>query len=257
MEMGMKKTAIIQVRTASTRLPQKCLLQINGKTILEHIVERLKFSNQLDEICIATTENSEDDILELIAEKLDIKIYRGDSNDVLDRFYKASLMMGSDIICRVTADDPFKDPVILDHFMTDFLAGEYDYLSNTIEATYPEGIDIEIFRFQALEKAWKEAELQSEREHVTPYIWKNPNLFNIFCKKNAEDLSSYRWTMDKPQDFVFIQQIYDRLYNPQKVFLMNDILAVLKKEPWLMDINCGIPRNEGYLKSIENESNNG
>lgn len=252
----MKKVAIIQVRTASTRLPRKCMLQISGMTILEHIVKRLEYSEELDDICIATTEQPEDDPIETLSGKLGTRLYRGSSDDVLDRFYQAAERCRADVICRVTADDPFKDPALVDQFIRKFNEKDCDYLSNTVEPTYPEGIDIEIFSMNALREAWRDARLKSEREHVTPYIWKQPNKFKIISEKYKEDLSSYRWTLDKPTDFVFIQQIYDRLYHPDKLFLMEDILAILEREPWLKEINAGTVRNEGYLKSIQNEAQN-
>ena len=249
----MKTVGIIQVRTTSTRLPKKCLLKINKKTILEHIILRLKFCKTLDSLCVATTTNKTDDIIECISNELEICVFRGSENDVLDRFYQAAKIISADVICRVTADDPFKDPKIIDNFMREFLVNDYDYLSNTIVPSYPEGIDIEIFRFSALEKAWKDAKLQSEREHVTPYIWKNRNLFKICNKRYKKDISSFRWTLDKPEDWVFIQQIYDRLYEPDKIFYMEDILELLEQEPDLIEINKGTVRNEGYLKSIKQD----
>lgn len=250
----MKKVGIIQVRTTSTRLPNKCLLKIFNKSVLEHIVERLKYAKRLDSICIATTTNSTDDVIEQIGNKVNVPVYRGSEDDVLARFYYAAKSIQADIICRVTADDPLKDPHIIDLFIEQFLKGKYDYLSNTIRPTYPEGIDIEIFSFKALEKAWEEAIFPSEREHVTPYIWKNGNQFRLYNVTYSKDLSEWRWTLDKPEDWVFIQQIYDRLYSDEKVFLMEDILKLLHEEPWLMEINKGTVRNEGYLKSIANEN---
>ena len=249
----MNVVAIIQVRSASTRLPGKCMLKIFGKTILEHIILRVSGAKKVQKICVATTQNQEDDIIERIVRKYNVAVYRGSESDVLDRFYQAAKLLQADIICRITADDPFKDPLILDNFIDDFIAGGYDYLSNTIEPTYPEGIDIEVFNFCSLEKAWEEASLPSEREHVTPYIWKNSRKFNLYNKKHAPDLSHLRWTLDKPEDWVFIQQVYDYLYSPERIFHMADILDLLKKHPDLLKINNKIIRNEGYLKSIKDD----
>lgn len=249
----MNKVGIVQVRTSSTRLPNKCLLKVYGRSILEHILNRLKMSKQLDEICVATTIDRSDDIIEILAGRLNVSVYRGSVNDVLDRFYHAAESLHADVICRVTADDPFKDPRIMDTFIDDLLKGDYDYVSNTIEPSYPEGIDIEIFRFSALERAWKEAKLPSEREHVTPYIWKNKDIFKLYNERYEKDLSGYRWTLDKAEDWVFIQQVYDRLYTEGKLFYMEDILRLLSEEPWLADINKGTVRNEGYLRSIAGE----
>ena len=250
----MNRVAIIQARTASTRLPRKCFLRIYNKTILEHIILRLQNAKSIHAICVATTTKKEDDGIEEIVRNMGLKVYRGSESDVLDRFYRAAKWMKADIICRVTADDPFKDPAVIDLFMDKFLEGDYDYLSNTIKPTYPEGIDMEIIHFSALERAWKEAKLPSEREHVTPYIWKNPEKFNIHNEEYPEDLSYMRWTLDKPEDWVFIQQIYDYLYQEEKLFLMEDILSLLKKHPELTEINSKTIRNEGYFKSVKEEN---
>ena len=230
----MNVVAIIQVRSASTRLPGKCMLKIFGKTILEHIILRVSGAKKVQKICVATTQNQEDDIIERIVKKYNVAVYRGSESDVLDRFYQAAKLLQADII-------------------DDFIAGGYDYLSNTIEPTYPEGIDIEVFNFCSLEKAWEEASLPSEREHVTPYIWKNSRKFNLYNKKHAPDLSHLRWTLDKPEDWVFIQQVYDYLYSPERIFHMADILDLLKKHPDLLKINNKTIRNEGYLKSIKDD----
>lgn len=251
----MKCVAIIQARTNSSRLPKKILLKMYGKTILEHIVTRVKKAQNIDEVWIATTDSNDDDAVELISKKIGVQCYRGSENDVLDRYYQSALLAKADIICRITADDPFKDYQVIDQIIDEFNKGEYDYISNTIEPSYPEGIDAEVFSIQALKKAWSEAKLQSEREHVTPYIWKNPDIFKLKNIKYKEDLSSLRWTLDKPEDFVFIQQIYDYLYNPdnEEIFTMNDVLEVLKEHPELAEINKGTIRNEGYIKSLEIE----
>lgn len=249
----MRTVAIIQARWASTRLPGKCMLQIYHKPLLEHIIDRLRYSKRLDGICVATTTSDTDDVIAELAGKLGIQLYRGSENDVLDRYYQAAKLVDADIICRVTSDDPFKDPKVLDQFIDDFNSGDYDYISNTIVPTYPEGIDIEVFRFSALERAWKEAALPSEHEHVTPYIWKNSDKFRLYNEVWKDNLSKLRWTVDKPEDWVFAQQVYERLYKPGDIFLMEDILKLLKKESWLSTINNHTIRNEGYLKSIAGE----
>ncbi len=251
----LRKVAIVQVRTSSTRLPKKCLLKIFGRTVLEHIICRVKSAKSIDEIYIATTTDSSDDCLEEIAELCKVKLYRGSENDVLDRFYQVAKLAHADIICRITADDPFKDPIIIDQFMEKFLDASCDYVSNTLIPTYPEGIDIEIFSMQALEKAWREAKKNSEREHVTPYIWKNQQIFKVLNIKNEIDLSNLRWTLDNAIDWVFVQQVYDCLYEKTKIFLMKDILELIEKYPYLKEFNKNIVRNEGYLKSIEIEKN--
>ena len=249
----LKRVAIIQVRTTSQRLPNKCLLHLFGKTVLEHIIRRLRYAKSIDEICVATTTNTSDDVIEEIAKNAGVHVYRGSEDDVLDRFYQAAKSVRADVICRVTADDPLKDPQVLDKIMQTYSEGRYDYVSNTMKPSYPEGIDIEIFSFKALEKAWQEGNMPSEREHVTPYIWKNPQLFQTYNVENSQDLSANRWTLDNAADWVFIQQIYDFLYRENSIFYMDDVLKLLDEHPYLTKINNHTVRNEGYLKSLAEE----
>ncbi len=249
----MKRIAIFQVRTASTRLPNKCLLRIFGKTVLEHIIRRIQFAKRLDGICVATTDLASDDIVERICNKNHVLVFRGSETDVLDRFYHAAKVSNADVICRVTADDALKDPGLLDTMMRFFEENTYEYVSNTIEPTYPDGLDLEIMTFSALAKAWENARLPSEREHVTPYIWKHPEIFRLYNFRQGTDLSALRWTLDRPEDWVFVQQVYDYLYSEADVFLMDDVLKLLEKYPRLKMFNQDIVRNEGYMKSLAKE----
>jgi len=245
--------AIVQARMGSTRLPGKVLQTILEKTVLEHIVERLGCSTLVDKIIVATTKERTDDEIEHLCNRINITCFRGSQDDVLDRFYRAALMFSTDIIVRITADDPLKDPEIVDKAIQIMLENDYDYVSNTIEPTYPEGIDVEVFTFAALKKAHQEARRASEREHVTPYIWKNPDKFKIYNFKNGEDFSSLRWTLDTEDDLIFIRKVYAALYKEGQIFLMKDILELIKKEPTFSLINKGHERNEGYNKSMLQE----
>lgn len=249
----MRTVAIIQVRTTSTRLPNKCLLRICGCTVLEHVIERVRNAKTIDDICIATTTNREDDAVVALLKDKDVKVWRGSEEDVLDRFYQAARFMQAGAVCRITADDPLKDPAVVDAVVETYRQGGFDYVSNTMRPTYPEGIDVEVFSFQALERAWKEARLPSEHEHVTPYIWKNEQDFRTYNVTYGKDLSWMRWTLDKAADFVFIDQVYEELYHGNPQFSMEDVLCLLERKPWLLDINKGTVRNEGYLKSIKEE----
>ena len=230
--------AVIQARMSSSRLQNKTLELIEEKPLLQHIIERMKVCKNINNIVIATTSNSSDDKIEELSKKLNMECFRGDEADVLDRFYQAAKKYSPDIIVRITADDPFKDPKITDFIISQLINNpDLDYVSNTIKPTYPEGIDIEVFTFNALEKAWKEAKQKPEREHVTHYIYNNPMIFNIKNIANEEDLSKLRWTIDYPEDMAFTKEIYKKLYNQKKVFLMEDILELLKNEPELLKIN--------------------
>ncbi len=246
--------AIIQARMGSTRLQGKVLIDIGGKPLLEHVVERVRKSRLIDDIIIATTDNEQDKAIIKFARRRGIPYYAGSENDVLDRFYQAAQKFCVEVIVRITPDDPFKDPEVIDKIIRHYLTSKdkLDYVSNTIKPTYPEGLDVEVFSFAALEKAWNEARKDSEREHVTPYIWNHPELFRLANIENSEDLSHLRWTLDYEEDLRLAREVYARLYRGQ-VFLMKDILALLSAEPELARINQGITRNEGYLKSVQRE----
>lgn len=246
--------AIIQARTGSTRLPGKILADIAGKPLLVHVVNRVQASKTIDDIVIATTTCMEDTPVRELAFALGVKIYSGNAEDVLDRFYQAARQFSADIVVRITSDDPFKDPEVIDKITSYLIThNELDYVSNTIEPTYPEGLDVEAFRFRVLERAWQEARLPSEREHVTPYIWKNPNKFKIENIKNSIDYSHLRWTIDYYEDLCFAREIYNRL-NDKNVFLMQDILGVIQTELDLIRINSNIERNLGYKLSIRKDN---
>ena len=239
--MARKVIAIVQARMGSMRLPGKSLIEIEGKPLLEHVINRIRYSKTIDEIIIATTTEPEDKAIINLAEKLNVATYTGSSDDVLDRFFQAASLFGGKVIVRITADDPFKDPVIIDTIVEYFIEhSELDYISNTIEPTYPIGLDVEVFSFLALEKAWQNAKSLPEREHVTPYIWCNPNLFKVANYKYTEQLSHLRWTIDTKEDLQMTREIYKRLYVKDGIFYMDDILQLLYKHTHISDINSGV-----------------
>ncbi len=243
---------IIQARTGSTRLPQKALADLAGAPFLARVIERMRYCETLDALVLATTAEPSDDPLADLAASLGAAVYRGAVDDVLDRFTQAARMADAALIVRITADDPFKDPAVTDRAVRLWLErpAELDYVSNTLKPTYPEGLDIEVFTREALERAWREARLPSEREHVTPYIWKHPDRFRVLNFEHSRDLSHLRWTVDYPADLEFARAVYARLYRPGEVFLMDDILRLLEAEPALAQINTGFQRNAGYMKSL-------
>ena len=248
-----KVVAIIQARMSSSRLPGKVLAEIEGKTLLTHVINRVKSSKSVDEIVVATTKLDEDLPICRVALISGTNIYQGSDEDVLDRFYTAAKQFSADIIVRITSDDPFKDPGIIDKIVYHLLNNtQLDYVSNTIEPTYPEGLDVEAFRFGALERAWRQARLHSEREHVTPYIWKNPDKFKLDNLKNYKNLSHLRWTVDYNEDLYFAREIYRRL-SDKGIFQMGDVLEILEAEPELIKINSCIERNLGYKLSSDRD----
>lgn len=233
----MKASIILQARTGSTRLPRKVLRIILGKTILEHLIIRLKAAKMIDDIIVATTDAKEDGEIVAIAEKLRVKSYQGSVNDVLDRFYQAAKQFGLQHIARITADCPLMDPAVIDEGVAEYFSSGADYCSNVLKRTFPDGEDAEVFSFTALERAWKEARLSYDREHVTTYIRKHPEKFKLADFKNDLNIADKRWTLDKEEDFIFIERVYDALYAKNPCFAMRDILDFLKNNPKLEEIN--------------------
>lgn len=247
----MKIGAIIQARMGSTRFPEKILKCLNEKTVLEHIIKRTQDSD-VDICIVATTSNERDDVVEELCEKNNIPCFRGSESDVLERFYQCAEAFQLDVIVRITADDPLKDTGIINKAIALLVNNNYDYVSNTIKPTYPEGIDVEVFTFEALKKTYREASLPSEHEHVTPYIWKNDNIFNVYNFENDINLSDMRWTMDTQDDFEFMKRVYSNFAGKDN-FSMEDVLKYVSDHPEVSQINQGHVRNAGYIKSIEEE----
>ena len=247
-----KATVIIQARTQSTRLPNKVLALINDNPLIWYIIERLKSCETIEQIILATSNREEDKKLIEIANDCKILSFVGDEKDVLSRFYQAALKFNADPIIRITGDCPLVDPYLLDKMLGFYLENGYDFVSNTIIPTYPDGLDIEIFSFKSLRKTFNEAKLKSEKEHVTPYIWKNPGIFQLYNYRNKEELSNYRWTVDEQLDLELIRQIYSN-FKPKIIFSFQDVIEMGKLNPQIFKINEKINRNEGYLKSIKEE----
>ncbi len=244
---------IIQARTGSTRLPNKVLLRLQGKSVLERVVQRVRESRKIDKVVIATTTQKKDDRIVNICKKLNIDYFRGSENDVLDRYYQAVKLFGVDSIVRITADCPMIDPDIIDKVIDLYKKEKLDYASNVIPPTFPDGLDVEVFSQKALKKSWKEAKLKSEREHVTVYMWRNPRLFKQNHLKNKVNLSDRRWVLDGPKDYEFMKRVYDKLYLNNHNFRMNDLLKFFMKNPEIEKINKGTKRNEGLKRSLKED----
>lgn len=245
----MKTMAIIQARMNSSRLPGKVLMDLAGKNVLEHIVARLSHSKLLDGIIIATSVEKTDDPIYFFCKENSIKCHRGSLNNVLERFYFTAKEYKVDNIVRITADCPLIDPEIVDKVIKGFINGSYDCYG--LSGEFPDGLDCTVFSFNAIKKAWKEAKLDSEKEHVGPYIENNPDIFKNGELHLFDGLGDKRWTLDHEQDYLLISKIYEDLYsNRNKIFLTQDILNYLKKHPELESINSDIIRNEGYIKSL-------
>ena len=209
----------------STRLPGKVSKLILGKPMLVHQIERVKQSRFVDRVVVATTIKDEDDIIARMAQEAGVECFRGSESDVLDRYYQAAREAQADIVVRVTGDCPLSDPKVIDETIEYFLknATDVDYASKP--SNYPEGLDMEIFSFSTLERAWKEAVKPSEREHVTPYVYNHPEMFRVRAwQSGVEDFSAMHWSVDTPEDFIFVTKIFENLYPQNSVFSKDEVL---------------------------------
>ena len=242
----MKVVAIIQARMGSTRLPGKILKKVMGKTLLEYQLERVRQSTLIDEIIVATTEKKQDQAIVELCEQLDEQVYRGSENDVLSRYYEASVQSKADVVVRLTSDCPLIDPEVIDEVIQLYLKRrvDIDYASNTLERTFPRGLDTEVFSFGALQKAHEQASLERDREHVTAFMYTNPSEFHFVNLTCGQSLGSHRWTVDTEEDFVLIKRILEYLYPNNPQFTMQDVLDLLKMNPTWVDINAHIEQKK-------------
>ena len=244
--------AILQARTSSTRLPGKVFKHILGRPMLSLQIERIQRSKKIDKLIVATSNDRSDSDIEDLCINIQIPCFRGSLDDVLDRFYQTATQYKPEHVVRLTGDCPLIDPEIIDKVINFYFEGDFNYATNSMAPyTFPDGLDVEVFSFTVLEKAWHEARLPSHREHVTPFICQHPEIFKVGYYKNEVDLSYLRWTVDEPEDFELIRQIYEALYKQNPKFTTQDILDFLYKNPSLLHINEKFVRNEGMEKSIK------
>tara|TARA_B100000965_G_scaffold350585_2_gene324576 strand:- start:2554 stop:3300 length:747 start_codon:yes stop_codon:yes gene_type:complete len=248
----MKIVGIIQARTTSSRLPNKVLLDLESKTVLEHVYFRVLNSKLINKVIVATSNHPSDNKIEKLCNSKKMNCFRGSLDDVLDRFYHCAKENNSDYVVRITADCPLIDPIIIDSIITSGLEGKYDYFG--LGGEFPDGLDCTLINICALEHAQINAELKSDREHVGPFIERNTQKkFKIGSLNLFKGLSNYRWTLDEESDYELIKIIYEKLYDPKKIFNTNEVLDLIAKNPHLSKINSHIIRNEGYLNSIKND----
>ncbi|MFK7832199.1 MAG: NTP transferase domain-containing protein [Winogradskyella sp.] len=254
--MELKTIIVTQARIGSTRLPGKVLKEVNGKTLLQIHLERLKKCTKANKICVATTVNKEDAVIYNNAKKWGLGAFRGSELNVLDRFYQAVKNDKPDWIVRVTSDCPLLDPILVDDIITYAQNHDYDYVSNGLIEHFPDGQDVEVFKFSALELAWKNAKLVSELEHVTPYIINNSDVRggHLFKGKNypcEKDYSNIRMTVDESEDFELMEFLIQKL-GTEKTW--QDYTTYMIEND-LTKINGQIIRNEGLLKSLKKDTN--
>ena len=250
----MKYLAMIQARCGSKRLANKVLKNLCGKPSLERMIERVKRSRKVDEVIVVTSIEKENLAILSLCSKLDVRVGVGAEEDVLDRFYQTAKLINPDCIIRLTADCPCFDAELLDLAIEE-LDDSSDYCGMMTES-FADGLDFEIVRFSALKKAWEEANLKSEREHVTPYINKHPDIFKL---QNFEspigNFGDYRWAVDQPEDFDVVETIYSHFLNTEigAEFGYRDILDFVRTNPQISNINKKYARNEGYIKSLQED----
>ena len=248
--------AMIQARMGSSRLPGKVMKDVVGKPLLEHIIIRLRACDKIDKIIVITSEEISNEPIKQLCNEINVDCFMGDEDDVLNRYYKAAIEFNlneNDDIVRITADCPLIDPKIVDEVIEKHLNGNYDYTTNTLIRTFPDGLDCEIFKLSILNEMWDKARLKSEREHVTLFVKNNPENYKLGNIKQDVDYSNLRWTVDEKEDFILIKRIYEQLYDDEKIFLMDDILDLLTNNPSLLKINDMYERNEGLQKSLDND----
>lgn len=222
--------------------------------MLARQIERIRRAKKVDRLVVATSTDPADDGIAALCRDLEAECFRGDLHDVLDRFYQAARKSSPAAVIRLTGDCPLADPDIIDRAVDFFTEGGFDYASNTIVPTYPDGLDVEVMTFESLERAWRDAKLPSQREHVTPYINQNPSLFKLGNFVNAVDLSSLRWTVDVPNDFELISRVYREIYPVRPHFTMADVLSLMDRKPELKKLNPNIGRNEGLKASLRKDA---
>ena len=221
--------AILQARTGSKRFPKKVLKKIHGISILEHIINRLQYSKSIKKIVVATTIKKEDDVISILSKKKNISCFRGSNLNVLSRYIKCARFYKAENIIRLTADDPFVDPVLIDKMIQKFKKFNYDFVTNSPNKTYPLGLDVTIVKLKILEQIPKITKNKKHLEHVVTYLFENRNKYNyLYYDRKKDKNSNLRLTIDYPSDLKFAKEIYKNLYKKNKIFLYKNIINYMK-----------------------------
>ena len=235
----MKTVAIIQARMGSTRLPGKVLKDLAGDTVLARVVNRTRRARLVDQVVVATSVLPSDDVIVKECERLGVDCFRGDEADVLDRYYQAAQQFLADIVVRITSDCPLIDPELIDITVAAFLERLVDYATNALVPTYPPGLDVEVFGFEALGRASKFADKPYQRSHVTPYLYENPGFFKVLSMGADADYSRYRWTLDTREDLNMLREIYSRLGERYDAG-WREVLTMVENAPELQSLNSHV-----------------
>lgn len=238
--------AIIQARMTSTRLPGKVLMPAAGRPMLAHQVDRVRRASSIDTVCIATTLNADDDPVATLAEEIGVTVFRGSEHDVLDRFVRAAESVDAEIAVRLTGDCPLTDPALVDAVVAAFRESDppADYATNSFPRTWPIGLDVEVASMAALRMANDEATDTYDREHVMPFLYRQPERFRIARHPAPEDLSGYRWTLDERSDYDLLVRILEALLPSEPAFGWRDVIALLDAHPEWRTLNAGVGQKQ-------------
>ena len=237
----------------STRYPGKVLEILKGeKRVLDYVINQLSFSKSIENVIIATTTLEQDNVIVKYAKDNNLEYFRGEPLNVLDRYYQCAKEFSLETIVRMTSDCPFLDPTVVDRTVKEFYQNNYDFVSNNLVRTYPIGVDTEVFSFDTLQKAWKDAKLPSEKEHVTPFIKKNDSIFKIHNLENEQKVPIYRITIDRREDLKFLKEIAKNINH--EPILMKDVYDVLETKREILELyNDKMHVVEGYNKSLKDD----
>jgi spore coat polysaccharide biosynthesis protein SpsF len=240
----LRTLVVVQARTGSSRLPGKVLLPVAGAPVLVRMLERVVAARARFELVVATTTMGEDDPIAELVRRFGARVFRGHPTDLLNRHYRAALAARADVVVKIPSDCPLVDPAAIDRVLGAFFAdpGRYDFVSNLHPPSWPDGNDVEVMTFAALEQAWRTAAAPHEREHTTPFLWDRPERFRVgnVAWETRLDLSmTHRFTLDYPDDYAFVAAVYEALWKPNRpVFPLADILALLEERPELRETNA-------------------
>ena len=246
---------VVQARMGSSRLPGKVLLPLVGRPLLVRMVERVQRAQLAGTVAVATTTDAADDAVAECCAAHGLECFRGDALDLLDRHYQAARHYDADVVLKTPSDCPLIDPEIIDEVVGYYLhyVDRYDFVSNLHPATFPDGNDVEVMPFGALETAWREARRPLEREHTTPFLWENPDRFrlgNVAWSTGQDHSMSHRWTIDYPEDYDFIKAVYEALHPRNPAFGLDDILTLLAERPDIAGLNAHLAGVNWYRNHL-------
>ncbi|MBF9223032.1 cytidylyltransferase domain-containing protein [Hymenobacter ruricola] len=247
---------VVQARMGSSRLPGKVGLPLAGQPLLVRMVERVQRARLAGAVVVATTTAPADDALAEMCAAHGLPCFRGDALDLLDRHYQAAREYGAEVVLKIPSDCPLIDPAVIDQVLGVYLDNpdSFDFVSNLHPATFPDGNDVEIMRFSALQTAWREARRPLEREHTTPFFWENPARFrlaNVAWNSGNDYSMSHRWTIDYPEDYAFIAAVYDALYNQNPAFGLDDVLRLTEARPDIAQLNAHLAGVNWYRNHLD------